>query len=229
MIISFVADMLILRIRVRNEWLAMALATIPWSLTWFAIWLLTRPEPGSAGRARRADRTRAWAMRGLATCPYLTFILAMQPSFVRAGWFGEIGEVVLVGLLLCAAPAGFLYYDHLRRAAVRLPAPRLTSQARLLRWLVPGAAALSIGYLVFGRFRGSAGDLLHFLPRPAMPGSADLSFLFDLLLAGLDPTRPSILTRVFSALATLAAVAVLAQFRIAFARAVRASKQPRRM
>ena len=68
---------------------------------------------------------RRWSLRVLASMPLLAFYLDMSwrsmPWWYREWW----GPWLMLGLLLCAAPATFLYYDHLRRSALRLPRPGL--------------------------------------------------------------------------------------------------------
>lgn len=169
LLIAFAADLILLRVGGRNDATAIALAMIPWGLTWFGIWLLTRPEPG---RACDGDGARAWALRLLASGPYMLFVL--QPR--------GLPEVVL--LLSCTVPAGYLYYDHLRRAAERLPAPSLARQARVVRWAVPLAAAVSLAMFFVSGAVGGGSFTLHAIPRPALPGAADVSLLFDAIVIG---------------------------------------------
>jgi len=202
--------------RGRDEPLPVLLGTIAWALGWFAVWLLTRPEPGRPWAARRV---RAWLLRVTATLPYAT-AFAVVP-LVR--WIGDpLGVFVAGALPLFVLPATFLYYAHLRDAALRLPNRRLAWQAAALAWLLPPAVLMNmVGVVVLDRWPRTGGEILAKMPMTGLGGTHDLSITWQILHARVSLLDSTPLTVLPAAVMTVWAVAVLLQFRIAFAAAVR--------
>jgi hypothetical protein len=202
--------------RGRDEPLPVLLGTIAWALGWFAVWLLTRPEPGRPWAARRV---RAWLLRVTATLPYAT-AFAVVP-LVR--WIGDpLGVFVAGALPLFVLPATFLYYAHLRDAALRLPNRRLAWQAAALAWLLPLAAVVSMaGVVALDRWPRSGGQIPTMLPMTGLGGIHDLWTTGQILRARASLLDSMPLTVLPAAVMTVWAVAVLVQFRVAFAAAVR--------
>ena len=108
-----------------------------WGLSWFAVWLLTRPEPGDRAAA---SRVRRWGIRVLASIPYLGFLIE---DFVRRTDLWEWAGSIALGVTLFLVPATICYYLELRRATRRLPNPTLAWQA-----LVVGAG-LGLSHIPF--------------------------------------------------------------------------------
>jgi hypothetical protein len=202
----------------RDEPLPVVLGTIAWALVWFAVWLLTRPEPGKRKRRRRVS---AWVLRVLATAPYVSAFAA--PVVLTR--FGLRGAVALAVLLLCVLPATFLYYDRLCDAAHRLPSKRLAWQAEALCWLLPASMLVSMGGVVWlDRWPQSIGQVLTTLPMIGLGGVRDIGTLAQILRARAQLIDPLPLTVAPAAVMTLWAFAVLVQFRLAFAAAARRAR-----
>lgn len=205
--------------RRRDEPLPVLLGTTAWALAWFAVWLLTRPEPGV--RRRSAVRWRAWALRFFATPPYVTAFAT--PVLLRE--FELWGAVIAGACMFCVVPATFLYYDHLAEAAHRLPSRRLEWQAAAVCWLLPPAVLTSMaGMVALGRWPQSAGQVLTSFPLVGLGGVRDLYTVSQILLARASLVDPLPLTVGPAAVMTVWAVAVLVQFRLAFAAAGRAAR-----
>jgi hypothetical protein len=206
--------------RGRDDPLPVLLGTAAWALAWFAVWLLTRPEPG---RNSRAGRAAAWMLRVCTTLPYLGVFGAPQliESFVRNDlelW----GTLIAAALMVFVLPATFLYYDHLCDAAYRLANRHLAWQAAAMCWLLPPAVLVSIsGIVVLDRLPGSQSGLLTTLPMVGLGGIHDVWTFAGILRARGTLIDPLPLTVGPAAVMTLWAVAVLVQFRFAFAAAVR--------
>jgi hypothetical protein len=200
-----------------DELPAALLATTAWALAWFAVWLLTRPEPGS----RQTLRWRAWFLRLFATLPYV-------PAFGIARIFQAFdlpGALAAGSLMIFMIPATFLYYDHLFESAFRLPNKLLAWQAAAVQWLLPPAVLVSmVGLAALGRWR-DASDRLTALPMVGFGAVHDLGTSYHLLVARVSLWDPLPLTVLPAAVMTLFALAVLVQFRIAFAAAARARKE----
>lgn len=205
--------------RGRNHVLPALLGTTAWALAWFAVWLLTRPEPGV--RRRGAIRWRAWALRLLATPPYVTAFAT--PVLIRE--FDLWGAFVAGACMFCVVPATFLYYDHLAEAANRLPNRRLEWQAATVCWLLPPAVLTSMaGMVALQRWPQSNGQVLTALPLVGLGAVRDVYTLTQILLARVSLLDPLTLTVGPAAVMTTWSVAVLVQFRIAFAAAARAAR-----
>lgn len=199
----------------RDDLWSISVITAAWGTAWFAVWLLTRPEPG----VRDFDATAwAWSLRVLVTIAYVAAFIAPPIHFFAGPW----GSLVLLLMLACLAPATCLYYNRLRRAAGRLPNKRLAFQAGALQVLLPVATLLPISRMVMGgRGPGSATAFLLHLPLVGV-GSVGDAWLFLQIVRGrlglLDwvpmSTAPSLV-------AVFLSVVVLVQFRFAFAAAVR--------
>ena len=202
----------------RDELVPALLATAAWALAWFAVWLLTRPEPGG----RRRLRWRAWFLRLFATLPYL-------PAFGIVRIFQAFdlsGAVVAAALLIFMIPATFLYYDHLFESAFRLPQKLLAWQAAAVQWLLPPAVLVSmVGMVAMERWPRDSSDRLTALPMVGLGAVHDLGTSYQILRARVTLLDPLPLTVLPAAVMTVFALAVLAQFRIAFAAAARARKE----
>ena len=200
----------------RDDPMSLLLGTTAWALAWFAVWLLTRPEPGvSRGRGR------AWALRLCATAPYVTAFAGRHLGELHPFWGTVLCGVFMLGVL----PATFLYYDHLRSAARRLPSARLAVQAGALQVSLPRAMAVSMtGNVVHDRWPPGVGQFLTMLPMPGLAGVHDFWMLLQIVRADADLIHPLPLTIAPAVLLTAFAVAVLVQFRVAFAAAARASR-----
>lgn len=203
--------------RGRDEPLPALLGTAAWALAWFALWLLTRPEPGDR---RRAGRGRAWALRLLATPPY---VAAFGSLYVRRS-FEPWADFILAALLVPVAPATFLYYDFLCDAAHRLPNKRLAWQAAAVSLSLPPALLASIvGIAWLDRWPRDATRLLTMLPMTGLGGVGDLMTTAHILRARTTLFDPLPLTLAPAAVMTVFALGVLLQSRIAFAAAARAT------
>jgi hypothetical protein len=203
--------------RGRDEVVPVLLATTAWALAWFAVWLLTRPEPG----VRQRIRWRAWFLRLFATPPYVTAFAT--PMLVKR--YDLAGALIAGGLMLCIVPATFLYYDHLFESAYRLPNKFLAWQAAAVQWLLPPAVLLSLaGIVTLGRWPRDVAELLTMLPMVGLGGVRDLATTWQLLAARVRLLDAMPLTVIPAAVMTLFALAVLVQFRLAFAAAVRARR-----
>jgi hypothetical protein len=201
----------------RDELLAALPATAAWALAWFAVWLLTRKEPGS----RRRLRPRAWFLRLFATLPYVTAFAT--PRLVKA--FDLTGGIAAASLMIFMIPATFLYYDHLFEAAYRLPNKALAWQAAAVQWLLPPAVLVSlVGIVTLYRWPRSTSQVLTTLPMVGFGGVRDLATAFQILRARATLLDPLPITVLPAAALTLFALAVLVQFRIAFAAAARARR-----
>ena len=204
--------------RRRDEPLPVLLGTTAWALAWFAAWLLTRPEPG---RKKRTARAVAWALRLCATPPYVAAFAT--PFLLRS--FELWGALIAGACMLFVAPATFLYYDHLADSAERLPNRRLAWQATAVAWLLPPAGLVSmVGMVVLDRWPQSAGQVLTTLPMVGLGGVRDLATIGQLLRARVQLFDLLPLTIAPSAVMTVWALAVLVQFRLAFASAARAAR-----
>jgi hypothetical protein len=205
--------------RGRDETTPIVLGTTAWALSWFAVWLLTRPEPG--GRSRKG-RVRAWVLRVFATIPYFAVFAGPRVARELDLWLG----MLLIGAsLLCVLPATFMYYDHLRRAARRLPNKRLAWQAAAVSWLLPPAVLVSmVSLFVLDRQPRSVGQALTMLPMVGLGGIYDTAFLYQIVVARAQLLHPLPLSIAPATVMTAWAVAVLVQFRVAFAAAVRAAR-----
>jgi len=200
--------------RGRDEILPMVIATSAWGTAWFAVWLLTRPEPGAWDFDAVAW---AWTLRIATTAGYVGLFLAV-PVY---NFFAPYGLVVVLLLLACFAPATCLYYNHLRRAAGRLPNRRLSVQAGLMQLLLTPVALLACVRLFTGRGVQSMTGLLLHAPLVGL-GSVGDAWTFAQIFRGqlgLWDWLP--LSTAPSAVLLLCAIAVLVQFRFAFAAAVR--------
>jgi hypothetical protein len=192
------------------------LNTAIWGLSWFAVWLLTRPEPGERSAA---SRCRRWGIRLLVSIPYLAFLIE---EFVRRTDLWEWAGTLALGVTLFLVPATTCYYLELRRAARRLPNPALAWQA-----LVVGVG-LGLSHIPFvlaagGRFWWSLAGLIMSLPNVAM-GSVGAAW--DTAASGatgLDLSGRASLMRLPNAVFTVWALVLLVQFRIAFGVAARRS------
>ena len=198
----------------RDDVLSLSVATAPWGTAWFAMWLLTRPEPGV-----RDSGTRAWAwlLRALTTLGYAG-VFAARPVYEL---FDPYGVPAVLLLTACLAPATGLYYNHLRRAANRLPNGRLAYQALALQVLMPLAALLAAARLLSGVGPRSGVEFLLRAPMVGLGSVGDALAFFEVLRGGYGLLDWLPVSTAPSAVLLLAAVAVLAQFRIAFAAAVR--------
>lgn len=204
--------------RGRDDLLPVLLGTTAWALAWFAVWLLTRPEPGVRARS---GRWHAWAMRACATTPYVTAFAT--PVLLRQ--LDLWGPLFAGAMMFCVVPATFLYYDYLCDAAHRLANKRLEWQAAAVSWLLPPAVLVSMsGIVVLGRWPRSAVGVLTMLPMPGVGGVNDIWILGQILRARASLLDPLPLTVAPAAVLTVAAVAVLVQFRFAFAAAVRSAQ-----
>jgi len=204
--------------RGRDEPIPILLGSTAWGLGWFAVWLLTRPEPGRRNRMRRA---RAWALRLVATPPYV----AAFAGVTLFRWLDLWAGLVIAGVMLCTVPATFLYYDHLHDAAVRLPSKRLAWQASLVGWLLPPAVLLSMGGIVwFSRWPRSETSVLTMLPMTGLGAVRDIATTWDVLKAGVSLADALPLTVLPAAVMSVWTVAVLVQFRLAFAAAAKAQQ-----
>lgn len=161
-------------------------------------------------------------MRSLAAAP----VLATFGSLTLFQWFRDAARVIVPGMMLAAPPATFLFYDHLRRAAARLPNRVLATQASLLRWLLPPAMVLPVLRLFYVRGGPqSFSEILVCVPVTGAGCVYDFAFVGLLLAQGMRlPSRWYGLSAFPSALLLVWAVAVLVQFRLAFAAAVRDAK-----
>jgi hypothetical protein len=205
----------------RDRLVPMGLAVSAWALGWFAVWLLTRPEPGVRNRPARV---RGWVLRVLATGPYVGVFGG--PALVAS--LGPWAFLVMALLMALVAPATFLYYDHLARAARRLPNAALGVQAQVLSYLMPPAMLVSIArVMMYGRGPQSATEALLLLPMTALPGVGDAWTFATIVSARVQLLHILPLTAGMSAVLLLAAMAVLVQFRLAFAAAVDAARQER--
>jgi len=215
LLVAFAIDLIqVLLLPQRYDTLSLAAETVPWALVWFAIWLLTRPEP--AAERNGMDRTRAWTMRALATAPYGYFAMGLLPL--------SRNPLLLYSLLLCAGPASFLYFDHLRRDARRLPAPGLAQQAAVLSWLTLLSPVIFVAMIYFRSFRIRwLGGSIPASPRPVLGSAGALPAVWGVITSGSELLHPLILPRLFQALVLVLTVIVLIQFRVAFARAARAA------
>ena len=198
----------------RDTLLSLSVVTSAWGTAWFAVWLLTRPEPG----VRDFDATAwGWTMRVLTTIGYAGVFLAL-PLY---NWFRPYGSLAVLLLIVWLSPATCLYYNHLRRAAERLPNARLSFQATALQLLVLPVLLVPCARLFTGRGPQSTTDMLLHVPLVGV-GSVGEAWTFvqifrgRLGLGGWLPVSTGV-----SALVMLWALAVLIQFRIAFAAAVR--------
>ena len=206
--------------RGRDELPPVLLGTTAWALAWFAVWLLTRPEPGV--RRRGPVRWRAWALRLFATPPYVTAFAT--PVLLRE--FDLWGAVIAGACMFCAVPATFLYYDHLAEAANRLPSRRLEWQAATMCWLLPAAVLTSMaGMVALNRPPQSAGQALTAFPLVGVGAVRDVYTLTQFLGARASLLDPLPLTVGPAAVMSIWAVAVLVQFRLAFAAAARAARE----
>jgi hypothetical protein len=190
--------------------------TAAWGTAWFAVWLLTRPEPG----VRDFDTIAwAWTLRVLTTVGYLGAFLPLPV----ADLFRPYGTMVLIILLACLAPATCLYYNHLRRAAGRLPNRRLVLQAAALQVLLPPVTLLPLVRMFSGRGPQSQVEFLMRAPLVGVGSVGDAWTFFQILRGryGLYDWLP--FSTAPSAVLIVWAVAVLVQFRFAFAAAVRAA------
>lgn len=203
--------------RGRDEPLPVVLGTTAWALAWFAVWLLTRPEPGGT---KPAGRVRAWALRVCATPPYIAAFAT--PVLLR--WLDLWGAFATGACMLFVAPATFLYYDHLNESAHRLPNRRLALQAAVVSALLPLAVVVSmVGTVVLDRWPRSAGQLLTTLPMVGLGGVRDIVTITQIVRSRAHLLEQLPLTVAPSAILTLWALAVLVQFRIAFRAAARAA------
>jgi hypothetical protein len=201
-----------------DELVPALLATTAWALAWFAVWLLTRPEPGGG----QTVRWRAWFLRLFATPPYVTAFAT--PLLVKR--FDLAGGFVAGALMLCVVPATFLYYDHLFEAAFRLPSKRLAWQAAAVQWVLPPAVLVSmVGVVALGRWPRDASAVLTTLPTVGLGGARDLATGYHVLVARASLLDPLPLTVLPAAVMTVFALAVLVQFRLAFAAAARSRKE----
>lgn len=206
--------------RGRDEPLPILLGATAWALAWFAVWLLTRPEPGGK---RGAGRASAWALRVLTTAPYLTAFATPVVLKLLGPW----GALPLGICAFCVAPATFLYYDRLCDAAHRLPNGRLSWQAAVISWLLPVAMLASMSSMVvFDRWPRGASHVLTILPMVGLGGVNDAWFLSQVVRARADLLDPLPLSVAPATILTAWAVAVLIQFRLEFAQAARAARRP---
>jgi hypothetical protein len=185
-----------------------------WGTAWFAVWLLTRPEPG----VRDFDAAAwGWTMRLMTTVGYVGIFVAVPIAHLA----GAYAEVVLFLILVWLAPATCLYYNHLRRAARRLPSARLAWQAAALQLLLPLAMVVATARVLFqGRGPQSAADFMLRVPLVGVGSVGDAWMFFQIARAFVLLDWVPFATGA-SAVTMLWAVAVLVQFRIAFAAAVR--------
>ena len=205
----------------RDFLLPVLLGTTAWALAWFAVWLLTRPEPGVRRRGAARWRGRAWALRFFATPPYATAFAT--PLLLRE--FELWGAAVAAACMFCVVPATFLYYDHLAEAAHRLPNKRLEWQAAAMCWLLPPAVlAAMVGLVALQRWPQSSGGALTMFPLVGLGAVRDVHTFSEILLARVSLLDPLPLTVGPAAVMTFWALAVLVQFRIAFAAAARAAR-----
>ena len=153
--------------------------------------------------------------------PYFAFALGATR---RAWWVYQWwGPTVMVGLLLGAVPATFLYYDHLRRSALRLPRPGLALLAGVTRWLAPLCMLAGMVHWMFLASRISLVGELHTFPRPVLPGSQGVQTIYFAILAGTELLHPAMYSYTLSAALILWSAFVLAMFFFAFASAARAA------
>jgi hypothetical protein len=201
--------------------LDLCLATVPWALAWFGVWLLTRGEPGA--QRRPMHEIRRWSLRLLATMPYVAFYLDMSAggrSWWRYEWWGPY---LMLGLMLAVAPATFLYYDQLRRSAQRLPRPSLAFLASVTRWLVPPIMIASVAQWLLTVRYAEMVDVLHAFPKPVLPGGADAKFVWDVYAGGTDWTDLPVMIRMVATVALLWSATILLMFFLAFQSAVSTS------
>lgn len=220
--------------RSRDDVIGAVPVAAAWGLCWFAFWLLTRPEPGAT--VSRRERARAWALRAFVTGPCLAFAVPRfgdmynwRYAYPRLFAVGDLGLLVAPALLACALPATFLYYDHLRRAARRLPSRALAWQAAILRWALPLTMLLSFaGMALLGRPPERLTELLRRVPMPAVGSVGDAAAYVQALRAGIPWNAELPLTLTPGIVCMAWAVATLVQFRLAFAAARRARQRPDR-
>jgi hypothetical protein len=194
--------------------LSISIAASAWGTSWFAVWLLTRPEPG----VRDFDTVAwSWTLRALTTTGFVGLFLAQR----IANAFGPYGFLAVLLLLACLSPATCLYYNHLRRAAGRLPNTRLAVQAGAMQVLLTPVVLLAIGRFATGRDPQSATDFLLRVPLVGLGSVGDAWSFSQIFTARLGLWDWLPLSTAPSAIMLLCAVAVLVQFRIAFAAAVR--------
>ena len=197
----------------RDTAYALGAAVVPWGVAWFAVWLLTRPEPG----AREFDeRAWAWTLRITTTLGYLGLFLGAPLSNLLP--HGEILVVLMVALL---APASCLYYNHLRRAANRLPNRRLALQAGAMQLLLPIAVMLALVRAATTNGPPSVTQLLLRVPLVGLGSVGDAWLFFQIFRNRLGLWDWLPLSTAPAAILLPCAAAVLIQFRFAFARAVR--------
>jgi hypothetical protein len=198
----------------RDTAFSICIGTAAWGTAWFAVWLLTRPEPG----VRDFDAVAwAWTLRVFTTAGYAGLFLAVP--LIES--FRPYGMIVVLTLLAAFAPATCLYYNHLRRAAGRLPNARLSFQAGALQLLLTPVALLACIRLFVGHSVQTMTDLLLHAPLVGL-GSVGDAWTFQQIFRnrlGVWDWLP--LSTAPSLILLLWAVAVLVQFRIAFATAVR--------
>jgi hypothetical protein len=198
----------------RDTLLSLSLGAAAWGTSWFAVWLLTRPEPG----ARNFDAVAwAWTLRALTTAAFAGIFLA-QPI---ATFFGPYAMIAVGLLVVCLSPATCLYYNHLRRAAARLPSTRLAVQAGAMQLLMTPLVLLPLLRLATGRGPQSGTEFLLRIPLVGLGSVGDAWGFFQIFRARLGLLDWLPLSTAPSAVMVLCAAAVLVQFRIAFAAAVR--------
>ena len=198
----------------RDTAVSLACATSAWGTAWFAVWLLTRPEPG----VRDFDAAAwGWTLRVLTTLGYAGVFLGAPLH----NYFEPYGAAVVLLLLACFAPSTCLYYNHLRRAAGRLPSPRLAVQAGALQLLLTPAVLLACVRLFTGRGPQSMTDLLLHAPLVGLGSVGDASTFLQILGGRLGLWDWLPVSTAPAAVLLLFAGAVLVQFRLAFAAAVR--------
>ena len=198
----------------RDTLLSLSVVTSAWGMAWFAVWLLTRPEPG----VRDFDATAwGWTMRVLTTLGYAGAFFALPIH----NWFRPYGPLAVLLLIGSLSPATCLYYNHLRRAAERLPSARLAFQATALQLLVLPVLLVPCARLFMGRDPQSMTDLLLRVPLVGVGSVGDAWTFAGIFRARLGLWDWLPLATGVSALVMLWAVALLVQFRIAFAAAVR--------
>jgi hypothetical protein len=182
-----------------DVWGAVTVAAA-WGLCWFSFWMLTRPEPDA--RPDRRARARAWAMRAFATGPFVAFamprlsdVFSWRYAYYRLVEQADWAFALFLLLLLCSLPATSLYYDHLRRAAIRLPSRALAWQASILRWALPLTMLLSFaGMAILGRPPQGLTDVLLRVPMPGLGSVGDAAAYVRFVWASRDPlARPALL------------------------------------